>query len=138
MANDSSPRPAVSAPDAGPPERRVTAWIGKSLRIEGHIVSDDNLTIDGTVEGTIVVGDHSLTVGPGATVKADLTARVINVSGAVTGKVRAHELLILGPTASVDGEIVADRLRMADGAVVAGSVDAAGTRLGIRSGPDNV
>ena len=138
MANDSSPRPAVSAPDASPPERRVTAWIGKSLRIEGHIVSDDNLTIDGTVEGKIVVGDHSLTVGPGATVKADLTARVINVSGAVVGKVRARELLILGATASVVGEIVADRLRMADGAVVTGSVDAAGARSGNRSAPDKV
>ncbi len=138
MANDSSPRPAVSAPDAGPPERRVTAWIGKSLRIEGHIVSDDNLTIDGTVEGKIVVGDHSLTVGPGATVKADLTARVINVSGAVVGKVRARELLILGATASVVGEIVADRLRMADGAVVTGSVDATGARSGNRSAPDKV
>jgi len=138
MANDSSPRPAVSAPDASPPERRVTAWIGKSLPLEGHIVSDDNLTIDGTVEGTIVVGDHSLTVGPGATVKADLTARVINVSGAVVGKVRARELLILGATASVVGEIVADRLRMADGAVVTGSVDAAGARSGNRSAPDKV
>src|SRR5436190_13947011 len=138
MANDATARATAPGSEADLQERRVTAWIGKALRIEGHIVSDDNLTIDGTVEGTIVVGDHSLTVGPGATVKADLTARVINVSGAVTGKVRAHELLILGPTASVDGEIVADRLRMADGAVVAGSVDAAGARSGTRSAPDKV
>src|SRR6266487_5001228 len=134
MANESNLRQA-SAIDANPQERRMTAWVGKSLKIQGHVVSDDNLTIDGTVEGTIVVGDHSLTVGPGATVKADLTARVINVSGAVVGKVRARELLILGATASVVGEIVADRLRMADGAVVTGSVDAAGARSGNRSAP---
>jgi cytoskeletal protein CcmA (bactofilin family) len=130
MANDSSTRPAATTTDPSFNERRMTAWIGKSLKIEGRIVSEEDLTIDGVVEGTIVLGDHSLTVGSAATVKADLTARVITVSGAVTGKVRAHELLILGPTASVVGEIVASRLRMAEGAIVAGPVDAAGTRAG--------
>jgi cytoskeletal protein CcmA (bactofilin family) len=135
MANDSSPRSAADGTDAGLQERRVTAWIGKSLRIDGHIVSDDNLTIDGNVEGTIGVGDYSLTVGPGATVKADLTARKITVSGAVIGKVRAHELLDLRATGSVVGEIVAGRLRMADGAVIDGPVDAGGARLGNRSSP---
>jgi len=106
----------------------MTAWVGKSLKIQGHVVSDDNLTIDGDVEGTIAVGDHTLTVGPGATVKADLTARTITVSGTVIGKVHAHELLVLGPTGSIVGSIVAARLRMTDGAVVAGPVDVAGTR----------
>jgi cytoskeletal protein CcmA (bactofilin family) len=126
MANDATARGTAPGTEADLQERRVTAWVGKALRIEGHIVSDDNLTIDGNVEGTIVVGDHTLTVGPGATVKADLTARTITVSGAVIGKVRAHELLDLRATGSVVGEIVAASLRMADGAVVAGPVDATG------------
>lgn len=126
MANDATARGTAPGSDADLQERRVNAWVGKALRIEGHIVSDDNLTIDGNVEGTIVVGDHTLTVGPGATVKADLTARTITVSGAVIGKVRAHELLDLRATGSVVGEVVAARLRMADGAVVDGPVDAAG------------
>jgi cytoskeletal protein CcmA (bactofilin family) len=126
MANDATARGTAPRTEAELQERRLTAWVGKALRIEGHIVSDDNLTIDGNVEGTIVVGDHTLTVGPGATVKADLTARTITVSGAVIGKVRAHELLDLRATGSVVGEIVAASLRMADGAMVAGPVDAAG------------
>ena len=126
MANDATARGTAPGSDADLQERRVNAWVGKALRIEGHIVSDDNLTIDGNVEGTIVVGDHTLTVGPGATVKADLTARTITISGAVIGKVRAHELLDLKATGSVVGEVVASRLRMADGAVVDGPVDAAG------------
>jgi cytoskeletal protein CcmA (bactofilin family) len=111
-------------------ERRIAAWIGKSLQISGHIVSNDNLTIAGNVEGTIVVGDHSLTVGPGAIVKADLTAREITVNGAVLGNVRAHELLDLRATGSVTGEVVAGRLRMADGAVIVGVV-----AIGARSSP---
>jgi cytoskeletal protein CcmA (bactofilin family) len=127
MANDATARGTAPGSDADLQERRLTAWVGKALRIEGHIVSEDNLTIDGNVEGTIVVGDHTLTVGPGATVKADLTARTITVSGAVIGKVHAHELLDLRSTGSVVGEVVAARLRMADGAVVDGAVDAAGS-----------
>jgi cytoskeletal protein CcmA (bactofilin family) len=127
MANDATARGTAPGGEADLQERRVNAWVGKALRIEGHIVSDDNLTIDGNVEGTIVVGDHTLTVGLGATVKADLTARTITISGAVIGKVRAHELLDLKATGSVVGEVVAARLRMADGAVVDGPVDAAGT-----------
>lgn len=127
MANDSGPRTDAPAADSIQ-ERRVAAWIGKSLRIDGHIVSSDNLTIDGDVEGTIVVGDHTLTVGAGATVKADLTARMIAISGTVVGNVRAHELLDLRATGSILGEIVAGRLKMAEGAVIEGPVDATGAR----------
>ena len=109
-------------------ERRVAAWIGKALRIEGRIVSQEHLTIDGQVEGTIEVGDHSLMIGPGAEVKADLTAKTITVSGAVTGNLTAHERVVLQPTASVDGDITTPRLTMADGATVKGKVDARGGR----------
>jgi cytoskeletal protein CcmA (bactofilin family) len=129
MASELNPRSTASAADASLLERRLTAWVGKSLKIQGHIVSEEDLTIDGDVEGTIVVGDHTLTVGSGATVKADLTARTITLSGKVIGKVRAHELLVLESTGSVIGAIVAARLRMADGAVVEGPVDAAGGRF---------
>jgi cytoskeletal protein CcmA (bactofilin family) len=109
-------------------ERRVAAWIGKALRVEGRIVSQEHLTIDGQVEGTIEVGDHSLMIGPGAEVKADLKAKTITVSGVVTGNLTALERVVLQPTASVDGDIVTPRLTMADGAVVKGKVDARGGR----------
>jgi cytoskeletal protein CcmA (bactofilin family) len=119
MAND------ISAP---PDERRTAAWIGKALRIEGRIVSQEHLTIDGQVEGTIEVGDHSLMIGPGADVKADLIAKTITVSGAVTGNLTATERVVLQPSASVDGDITTPRLSMAEGAVVKGKVDARGAR----------
>src|SRR4051795_5288828 len=98
-------------------ERRVAAWIGKALRIEGRIVSQENLTIDGEVEGTIEVGDHNLLIGPGAAVKADLIAKIIIVSGSITGNVTASEQVVLQPSASVEGDISTPRLMMADGAV---------------------
>ena len=72
-------------------ERRTAAWIGKALRIEGRIVSAETLNIDGSVEGTIEVGDHNLNIGPGAAVKADLIAKTVSISGEVTGNVMASE-----------------------------------------------
>src|SRR5262245_11579553 len=84
-----------TAPRSEVDERRATAWIGQSVVIEGRITSSQDLRIDGKVEGTIEVGDHLLTVGAGAAVKANLVARSILISGAVVGNVTATERLDL-------------------------------------------
>lgn len=107
-------------------ERRVTAWIGKSLIVQGKVISNEDLTIDGKVEGTIELGNHGLTIGAGAEIKANLVAKMITISGAVTGNVMATDKVDLRATASVDGDIVAPRLIMAEGAVIKGKVDASG------------
>jgi cytoskeletal protein CcmA (bactofilin family) len=109
-------------------ERRATAWIGQSVVIEGRITSSQDLRIDGRVEGTIEVGDHLLTVGSGAAVKANLVARSILISGAVVGNVTATERLDLKATGSVEGDISTPRLVMVEGAMVKGKVDASGNR----------
>lgn len=109
-------------------EGRTTAWIGKALRIEGRVVSQGNLTIDGEIDGTIEVGEHSVMIGAGAAVKADLVASTVTVSGSVTGDVTASEKVVLQPSATIDGDITTPRLLMADGAVVTGKVDARGNR----------
>lgn len=111
-------------PNAPVDERRVAAWIGRALRIEGRIVSEENLTIDGHIEGTIEVGEHTLTIGAGAAVKADLSAKTITISGTVNGNLTATEGIDLRSAASVMGDIVTPRLTMADGAVVKGKVQA--------------
>ena len=111
-------------PNASVDERRIAAWIGRALRIEGRIVSDENLTIAGQVEGTIEVGQHNLTIDAGATVKADLTARTIAVSGTVNGNLTASERIDLRGSATVFGDIATPRLVMDDGAVVKGKVQA--------------
>jgi cytoskeletal protein CcmA (bactofilin family) len=105
-------------------ERRVAAWVGKSLRVEGRIISNEDLTIDGNVEGSIELGNNSLMIGPGAEVKADLTAKTITISGTVTGAVRATERVELSSTGSVDGDVVAPKFLMAEGATVRGRIEA--------------
>jgi cytoskeletal protein CcmA (bactofilin family) len=105
-------------------ERRVAAWVGKALRIEGRIISNEDLTIDGSVEGSIELGNHTLTIGEGAAVKADLAARAIAISGTVTGTVRATEKIELHATGSVEGDISAPRFVMTEGATVRGRIEA--------------
>lgn len=108
-------------------ERRTTAWIGQGVVIEGRITSSKDLRIDGTVEGTIEVGNHVLTVGPRAEVKANLAAKSILISGTVIGNVTATVRVDLQATASVEGDISSPQLLMVDGAVVKGRVTAGGT-----------
>ena len=109
-------------------ERRITAWIGQGVIVDGRITSAQDLRIDGKVDGTIEVGNHGLIIGASAVVKANLVARSIVISGAVNGNVTASERVDLHATGSVEGDITSPRLIMADGAFVKGKVNAAGRR----------
>jgi cytoskeletal protein CcmA (bactofilin family) len=120
--SSSPPKPAAE-------ERRVTAWIGQGVVVEGKITSTQDLRIDGTVQGTIEVGRHGLVIGASAAIRANVSARTVLVSGAVTGNVAATERIDLQPTASVEGDVSAPRVMMADGAVLKGKVDAGGNRM---------
>ena len=121
MASADSPGPAAD-------ERRMRAWIGEALTVQGTVTSTQDLTIDGKVEGTIELGNHGLIIGRSAEIKADLAAQAIAISGAVIGNVTATRVVELRATGSVDGNIVAPTFIMADGAVIKGKVDAAGKR----------
>jgi cytoskeletal protein CcmA (bactofilin family) len=108
-------------------ERRVTGWIGQGVTIEGRITSAQDLRIDGKVEGTIDVGDHGVTVGENAEIRADLGVKWILVSGAVIGDVTATERVEVKQGASVEGNITTPRLLLAEGGVINGTVDVGGT-----------
>jgi cytoskeletal protein CcmA (bactofilin family) len=118
MAAQDTPRPGTASD-----ERRVTAWIGHGVAVEGRITSSQDLMIDGSVSGTIEVGNRALILGGSASVKADLIARTILISGSVTGNVIANERLEVQATGSVEGDLTAPRLAVADGAIVNGKVD---------------
>lgn len=106
------------------PERRVIAWIGKAVRVEGKVVSGEDLTIDGEVQGSIELGGHSLTIGQEARINADLLAKTVTISGKVTGNVKGVEKVELRATGSVEGDITAPRFVMTEGATVLGKVQA--------------
>jgi cytoskeletal protein CcmA (bactofilin family) len=102
---------------------RARARIGAYITIKGDVFSAEDLTIQGRVEGTIAVRDHTLTIGAGAAIQAGLSARMVRISGAVTGDVIATELLEIRETGSVDGDLTAPRLAIREGAVLRGHID---------------
>ena len=104
-------------------ERRKAAWIGGAILVKGDVVSTEDLVIDGQVHGTIELGDHSLTIGSGATVVADLAAKNVTISGKVKGNVMGNAKVELKSTAKVEGDVSAPKFLMEDGATLIGKVD---------------
>ena len=84
--------------------------------------------IDGQVQGTIELGDHSLTIGPDASVVADLAGKVVTVSGTVVGNVMGAARVELKATGSVEGDITAPTFVMEEGATLKGKVDTGNRR----------
>src|SRR5262245_3836063 len=91
-------------------ERRVVAWVGKSVVFKGELTSSEDMTIDGRVEGTIQVADHDLVIGPDADIRADITAATVRVRGKVTGTIVATQTVELCESAAVEGDVFAPRL----------------------------
>ena len=97
--------------------------IGKSVVIKGELNGSENLTIEGHVEGTIHLREHVLTIGPNGRIKAQVFAKSVIVLGEVTGNVTASEKVDIRDNGSVDGDIIAPRVAIAEGAHFRGSVD---------------
>ena len=114
----------IADPKDSSAERRVLAWIGKAVRVEGKVISSEDLTIDGDVEGSIELGGHSLFIGPGASITADLLAKTVIVSGTVRGNVRATEKVDLRDTGTIEGNVTTPKFAMAEGSTVKGKVEA--------------
>src|SRR2546427_8707135 len=97
--------------------------IGKSVVIKGELNGSEDLTIEGHVEGTIQLKDHVLTIGPNGKIKAQVFAKSVIVLGEVSGNVTASDKVDIRDNGSVDGDIVAHRVAIAEGAHFRGSVD---------------
>jgi cytoskeletal protein CcmA (bactofilin family) len=99
------------------------ASIGKSIVISGELSGSEDLTIEGQVDGKIEFRDHVVTVGSNGRIKAQVTAKSIIVLGRVTGNLTATEKVDIREKGSVEGDIVAPRVAIADGSHFRGSID---------------
>ena len=95
--------------------------LGISVVLKGRLSASEDLTIEGHVEGRITVQDHTVTVGRHAQIDAPILARVATIRGTVHGDVTATERVEILATGSVDGDIVAPRIAIAEGACVRGT-----------------
>ena len=97
--------------------------IGKSVVIKGELNGSEDLTIEGQVEGKIELRQNVLTIGANGKIKAQVFAKSVIILGEVTGNVTASEKVDLRDNGSVDGDIAAPRVAIAEGAHFRGSID---------------
>jgi cytoskeletal protein CcmA (bactofilin family) len=119
------PRPlAASASAAGEPPRRMDrATIGPSIFIKGDLSGDEDLVIEGRVEGKVELKQNNVTVGKNGKVKADIFGRIVTIEGEVDGNVFAREQAILRQSGAIRGNITAPRVVLEDGSRFKGSID---------------
>ncbi len=95
--------------------------IGSSLSIVGNVQGKEDLYIDGKVKGSILIDNHTLTVGPKGQIEADLQAKNIIVHGHVKGNIQASEKVFIQETAQIYGDIIAADISVMDGAYFEGN-----------------
>src|SRR5688572_22669568 len=125
--NQNNPAPATepvrSSDSLRGMEKGGPVNIGKSVVIKGELTGSEDLTIEGHVEGKIELRQNVLTIGPNGKIKAQVFAKSVVILGEVTGNVTASEKVDLRDNGSVDGDIAAPRVAIAEGAHFRGSID---------------
>jgi len=124
--SSAQPRSAQSKPGARAPASHTgggVATIGPSITIKGNVTGDEDLVIQGQIDGKVKLGKHNVTIGSDGRVKADVHGRTVVVEGEVEGDLRAQEQIVLRRTAKVIGSIAAPRVTLEDGAVFRGAIE---------------
>jgi cytoskeletal protein CcmA (bactofilin family) len=99
------------------------ALIGPTITIKGEISGNENLEIQGKLEGTVSMKEHRVTVGQKGRVKADIHAKAIHIAGEVEGNLMGEDEVVLRESGRLLGNITAARVTLEDGSNFKGSID---------------
>lgn len=110
----------VGFPAPGPDD--ASRGVAGGLRIVGEIKGREDLFIAGDVCGSVFLPDCRIHVGPDADVSADMTARVVEIEGRVTGDLTASERVAIRSSGTVTGDIVSPQIEIEEGCRFKGSV----------------
>lgn len=102
---------------------RAAATIGPSIQISGDVTGNEDVRIEGRVEGTVSLADNVLTIGKEGQINATVNARSIFVEGRVEGDLKSDEQVVVQSSGNVRGNIVAPRVTLEDGCKFKGSID---------------
>ena len=125
-ADPNLPRTTVAAPQSpqpAPAPSPGSTTIGRTVSIKGDLHSDEDLLIDGKMEGRLDMGQNRLTVGPNGTVRAAIVAREVELHGVIEGNVDAADRIILRKNAKLVGDLKMASVVIEDGAYFKGSID---------------
>ncbi len=106
------------------------ATIGQSIIFKGELAGDEDLEIEGQVDGNVNLQNHQLTVGANGRLKAEVQAKSIIVIGQVIGNLTATERIEVQATGVVEGDLRAPRLNVQEGAVLNGAIDMSAQSIG--------
>jgi len=113
---------AATPPTARSGDQGVVT-IGKSIIIKGELSGSEDLTIEGHVEGKVELKQHVLTIGSHGRIRAQIFAKSVVVLGEVLGNIKASEKVAIRDNGTVEGDIVAPRVAIAEGARFRGGID---------------
>ena len=126
MLNRRTEEPLAPAPQIPPmravPETRASAAIGPSMRIKGEIRTQEDLLVDGEVEG-LMESQNLVTVGAKGKVKANIKAREVVIYGEVRGNVEVSHKIAIREQGSLIGDVKSAGISIDDGAYFKGSID---------------
>ena len=132
---------SVNAPAGirpGSPVSRTLALIGASIVVKGEISSEEDLQIDGKVEGPISLRGHRLTVGRTAELNSEINAREVIVYGNASGNLRARDRVEIKKDGRVIGDIATSRISIEDGAYFKGHIEIEHAQSPLPAGKETV
>ncbi|MBN2242751.1 MAG: polymer-forming cytoskeletal protein [Acidobacteria bacterium] len=116
--------PAAAAPRTSVPQAKEhAAVVGSSIFIKGDLSGEEDLLIEGRLEGKIELRQHSVTIGKNGRITGDIYGKLITVEGTVEGNLYGEEQLIVRHSGTVRGNIVSPRVALEDGSNFKGSID---------------
>jgi cytoskeletal protein CcmA (bactofilin family) len=118
-SHQNPPPPAAIGRDAAD---KLVMNLGKSVMIKGELSGSEDLTLFGRMEGSVRLPEYTLTIGPDADIRAEISAKTVVIMGGVTGNVVAGEKVEIRATGSVTGDIASPRFAIQDGGCMRGKV----------------
>lgn len=125
--SDDNDRQIIASPPRigqSPPIRSKNVYvIGPTLVFKGELSAEEDLFIEGCIEGSIAHHKMNLTIGKQGRVKADIDATAVFIEGKLIGNIRSDGTVTLAKGAQVEGNIYCARIVMEDGARFKGTID---------------
>jgi cytoskeletal protein CcmA (bactofilin family) len=139
MQTNKDLQPGTSGfPNAPSSMGNANSYLGPGMRVKGEISGNEDLKLDGKVEGLVSVGGFRLTVGPHAHLKGDIVAREAMISGEVNGNIRACDRIEITKNASIVGDVSTARIVIEEGAYFNGDVEIGGSQKQIGADLDSL
>lgn len=101
----------------------TSAVIGQTIVVRGEITGDEDLLVEGRIEGSVALPKSRLTVGVSDDVSATINAKTLSIEGSINGDVAAVENVVLTSTGKMAGNIKAPRITLEDGCTFNGTID---------------